>query len=465
MAGSTRGPASGPFGIPVQVEPTFFLTMLVVYSLSGGGRTGGYAVVALAILLFLHELGHALTARAFGCTAGITLTFFGGYAAYRPSRPLKAREQMAISLAGPVTQLAVAMATLAVLRPMVLDGSVNLLDLYQAVLWAGIYLGLLNLLPFFPLDGSRVVLTALDKVTTRATEAIQVVTWVATAVFGVLALLTRMDRQPDWLATQQQRSEIAPLFRSLREGVWYAIPESAKAMLVRLTTPGGWVFLALICVLPLMMARRTAAPVRMRVEPARRAPSLMGTAPAIRPGEAEAVQAETWGWSTGSPAPFPHGWGPSPWLRAHLALLAGDRGGAGAALRRVNVEGRERWVLPEPAFSATGPLLPLLPDDLGPGEPRPVRLLAEVLRRNGQPDRAAGLLADLFHATGDPQDLYATAGAIATAGDHDLAIQWLNRAVAHHPDPKRFEQGDFDPLRHRPDFQRLLSDARFASEP
>ena len=74
-------------GIPVRVEPWFWITMAFI----GGGLHATNSTDILLVLVFvfagflsimIHELGHALTIRRYGLPAAITLQAFGGYASF-----------------------------------------------------------------------------------------------------------------------------------------------------------------------------------------------------------------------------------------------------------------------------------------------------------------------------------------------------------------------------------------------
>jgi Zn-dependent protease len=122
--------------------------------------------VAAAVLLFasllLHELGHALQARREGMVIdGITLWLFGGVASFRGTFPGPGAE-FRIASAGPLVTLALGGAFAAVAAftdlPETAEG---------ATFWlAYINLSLLvfNLLPALPLDGGRILRSALWRV-------------------------------------------------------------------------------------------------------------------------------------------------------------------------------------------------------------------------------------------------------------------------------------------------------------
>ena len=96
------------FGIPVRIEPWFW----VILALIGGGLRANDALSMLWVLLFVlagfisilvHELGHALTVRKFGLSPAITLIAFGGYASF-PAGRLTRKQSFLVTAAGPGVQ-------------------------------------------------------------------------------------------------------------------------------------------------------------------------------------------------------------------------------------------------------------------------------------------------------------------------------------------------------------------------
>ena len=149
-------------GFPISIRPGFLLFLLLVV-LIYGGTLGIWIAAALAIFTLIHELGHALVARMFGCTARISLDFLAGYAAYIPPRPLRAMERVAIATAGPAVQFAFGMATLLVMGTSPFSrADILASDAATAVWWAGIALALINLFPALPLDGGYVLEGVLE---------------------------------------------------------------------------------------------------------------------------------------------------------------------------------------------------------------------------------------------------------------------------------------------------------------
>jgi Zn-dependent protease len=117
------------------------------YSLLFGWR---YAA-GLVLLIFVHELGHYLSAKAAGLNVGTPtfIPFVGAWIELK-DQPMDARVEAKIALAGPVAGTLGALACYYVAR--VEDSS-----LLMALAYAGFMLNLWNLLPINPLDGGRIV--------------------------------------------------------------------------------------------------------------------------------------------------------------------------------------------------------------------------------------------------------------------------------------------------------------------
>jgi len=164
-----------PFGIPTSIHWSFWLLPLFVFLSGSGAMAFVDTAVILAVFgcVALHELGHALAARRFGVrTRDIVLYPIGGVARLE-RMPKNPGAEIAIALAGPAVNLAIA----AVLIPlMLLDGFAVIGVTYDAslgeifwtkLLYANIGLAIFNLIPAFPMDGGRVLRAMLSIVTTR----------------------------------------------------------------------------------------------------------------------------------------------------------------------------------------------------------------------------------------------------------------------------------------------------------
>ncbi len=161
-------------GIRIGINWSWLIVVaLIVWTLAGSvfpeqnpglsnGAYGAMAVAATALFfgsLLLHELGHALQARREGMEIeGITLWLFGGVATFRGMFP-NAGAEFRIAIAGPLVTLVlgVGFALTAALVPLpeTVDGVAAWLG------YTNIVLLLFNLLPALPLDGGRVLRSAL----------------------------------------------------------------------------------------------------------------------------------------------------------------------------------------------------------------------------------------------------------------------------------------------------------------
>jgi Zn-dependent protease/CBS domain-containing protein len=119
--------------------------------------------VAAAVLLFasllVHELGHALQARREGMAIeGITLWLFGGVASFRGTFPGPGAE-FRIASAGPVVTLALGGAFAAFAALAELPETAEGVTFWLA--YINLSLLVFNLLPALPLDGGRILRSAL----------------------------------------------------------------------------------------------------------------------------------------------------------------------------------------------------------------------------------------------------------------------------------------------------------------
>jgi Zn-dependent protease len=162
-------------GIAVKVHVTFALIVVLgALRWSDHGLKGVALGVAFTLALFtcvlLHELGHSFAARAFGLRVReIVLLPIGGVASL-VGKPRSPKHEIAIALAGPAVNLVIA-AMLGVamaafgLWPRSLEPGLLLapsLPTFLLLLVSGnVSLAVFNLLPFFPLDGGRVLRAGL----------------------------------------------------------------------------------------------------------------------------------------------------------------------------------------------------------------------------------------------------------------------------------------------------------------
>jgi len=166
------------FGVPIRLHFTFLLLLVFLIFIGIGGKQTGVTTAVYVIALFasvlLHEMGHALVARLYGLkTREIVMYPIGGVS--HLERQPTAREELLISLAGPVVNLVIAVALFASQRDFLPLETLRVptdANLIERIAVGNVLLGLFNLLPAYPMDGGRILrsLIARFKTEDQATE-------------------------------------------------------------------------------------------------------------------------------------------------------------------------------------------------------------------------------------------------------------------------------------------------------
>jgi Zn-dependent protease len=175
-------------GIDVFLHPTLLLLPFLLPNWSP------ILIVAAFGCVFLHELGHALTARRFGIqTLDITLYPIGGVARLQ-RMPRAPGAELLIALAGPAVNLTIVAALMGVQALTLGVGGIDtwLSAMLSGLIGVNLVLGLFNLIPAFPMDGGRVLRAFLCGWLGRA-QATSIAATVGRAlavVFGVIMLLS-----------------------------------------------------------------------------------------------------------------------------------------------------------------------------------------------------------------------------------------------------------------------------------
>ncbi|UYM05037.1 site-2 protease family protein [Solicola gregarius] len=184
-------------GVDVLIRSSWLLVAALIAVLMGDridsvapglGELRYLAGLAFAVLLYLsvlmHEISHALVAKAFGMQVrSVTLHFLGGVTEIDGESETPWRE-FCISIAGPITSLGVAAGAwgLTYVAP---DGLVGFAC--EALALTNLIVGLLNLVPGMPLDGGRVLRAIVWGITGNAVTGTLIAGW-AGRVVAVLVL-------------------------------------------------------------------------------------------------------------------------------------------------------------------------------------------------------------------------------------------------------------------------------------
>jgi len=167
-------------GAPVVLSPTFFITAVVLaipflrmFSLRGL-VLAGFFVAMFFFSILIHELAHAVTATGYRVeVARIEINMSGGLVQFR-GWPRTVQQDLLITAAGPLSNLALGLAALALLMLVPAPTSEMILangklvpdpltqpslvaQLLRAAVYVNIGLCVVNLLPGIPLDGGRIV--------------------------------------------------------------------------------------------------------------------------------------------------------------------------------------------------------------------------------------------------------------------------------------------------------------------
>jgi Zn-dependent protease len=160
------GPQFRLFGIPVRVNPLFFVTAVAI-GLPGQNEPQWFSrlLIWVAVVfggVLVHELGHALMGRVYGLVPRIELYMLGGLTWWDSSAPLTPWRSISVSLAGPFVGIGVGIASWVVWGSAALGGGGLAAHTLQSLVWVNLGWGILNLIPMLPLDGGNVVASAFE---------------------------------------------------------------------------------------------------------------------------------------------------------------------------------------------------------------------------------------------------------------------------------------------------------------
>ena len=166
-------PAGRILGVEIRIHFSFFLLLVYIafteHSLRPNASPArGTALTGIILAaVMIHEIGHALLEKLSGAPRRAMVLFpIGGVTIFDEAKPALAfdwRKDVRIAIAGPVVSFAVAgiaavVAYIAVPQARLWpDPYLSSINLPHAVVWANLWIGGLNLLPGYPLDGGRIL--------------------------------------------------------------------------------------------------------------------------------------------------------------------------------------------------------------------------------------------------------------------------------------------------------------------
>ena len=195
-------------GVPVYLAYSWFLITAVITVVFGMQlqRTqwvpastayllGFSCAIVIAVAVLIHEVAHAMVARHYKWPdAHIVLTLWGGHTQFGSFKATPGAS-LAVALAGPLSNFVIAAAAWGINHlvelPFVAGAIMNF------VIYANLLLGAFNILPGLPLDGGRLVESAVWKATGSQERGTIAAAWVGRAIaagivvwFAAIPLLT-----------------------------------------------------------------------------------------------------------------------------------------------------------------------------------------------------------------------------------------------------------------------------------
>ncbi|MBN1364489.1 MAG: site-2 protease family protein [Syntrophaceae bacterium] len=125
---------------------------------------GVAGAVGLFLSIIFHELAHSLIARRYGVSMKeITLFIFGGVA-HMEEEPSSPKAEFMIAVVGPLSSCFLAISSFLLYKFGIINNwPVTITGVLKYLSWLNIILALFNLIPAFPLDGGRILRSALWK--------------------------------------------------------------------------------------------------------------------------------------------------------------------------------------------------------------------------------------------------------------------------------------------------------------
>ena len=237
-------PVGRLFGVDVRIHLTFLILPMFIfwtdYALNKDNATGPRDLAMVGILLACvaaHECGHMLAARRIGLVPkAVILLPLTGVALYDESRVEKPQapallwqREIRLALIGPLLSLALAFLAAGIVTASGHGGDLWKLpglqarNLPKSLVWANLWIAILNLMPAYPLDGGR-ILRAFFSRTLDASTATRRAVSISNAIAMVLMIAGLFS--DNWLTmvgvivfSAAQLEERALVFQSVLDNV------------------------------------------------------------------------------------------------------------------------------------------------------------------------------------------------------------------------------------------------------
>lgn len=179
------------FGIPIRIHPIFWLSAAMLRWEPDRLDLVILAVICVFVSVLVHELGHALVLRRYGYPSEIVLYFLGGYAT---ATRLPTWRQIWSLAAGPLAGLTLA-AVVFIAKTILWQMSPGIFRRYEALeevyfmlMFSGVIVNVLNLIPVLPLDGGQIMAALVSDFGPRGRESILLTLRISIACAAAVAL-------------------------------------------------------------------------------------------------------------------------------------------------------------------------------------------------------------------------------------------------------------------------------------
>jgi Zn-dependent protease len=179
------------FGIPVRIHPAFWLSSLMMNWNPERMDLVFVGVLCVCVSVLIHELGHAVVLRYYGWPSEIVLYFLCGYAT---ATRLPTWKNVASVAAGPLAGLAFGTLVYGITVALIVNAP-QMLDQYPLLefallrlLFSGLIVNLLNIVPVLPLDGGLIMQTLMQHYRGHGRRTTELVLMISIASSGLAAV-------------------------------------------------------------------------------------------------------------------------------------------------------------------------------------------------------------------------------------------------------------------------------------
>lgn len=135
----------------IRVKLSYFIFFILIFSISFNYF---FNTTILMIIVLIHELAHCYMCNYYGIKIEkIELFIFGGVAKLEEDIETNPKEEILISLAGPLINILLFVVTFIIINLF----NINYNSIVKFFLTTNLTIGLFNLMPILPLDGGRII--------------------------------------------------------------------------------------------------------------------------------------------------------------------------------------------------------------------------------------------------------------------------------------------------------------------